>query len=95
MIWSVDHSKAFLIIQVTFWSVITDTERELKMSIGSPLIAAKVALIDPLLTLTLPKEITSFTGIDALVHSIEGCTATSSRPISDSLALSAIRLISQ
>lgn len=35
--------------EVTFWSVITDTKRHFKMSIGSPLIAAKLALVDPLL----------------------------------------------
>ncbi|UCF93338.1 MAG: iron-containing alcohol dehydrogenase [Desulfobacterales bacterium] len=80
--------------EVTFWSVITDTKRKFKMSIGSPLMAAKVALVDPTLTLTLPKDITAYTGIDALVHSIEGYTATLSQPISDSLALTAIELIS-
>lgn len=79
--------------EVTFWSVITDTKRKFKMSIGSPLMAAKVAFVDPMLTLSLPKDITAYTGIDALVHSIEGYTASLSQPISDSLALSAIELI--
>lgn len=79
--------------EVTFWSVITDTKRKFKMSIGSPLMAAKVAFVDPMLTLSLPKDITAYTGIDALVHSIEGYTATLSQPISDSLALTAIELI--
>jgi alcohol dehydrogenase len=79
--------------EVTFWSVITDTKRKFKMSIGSPLMAAKVALVDPMLTLTLPKDITAFTGIDALVHAIEGYTSMLSQPISDSLALSAIERI--
>jgi alcohol dehydrogenase len=79
--------------EVTFWSVITDTKRKFKMSIGSPLMAAKVALVDPMLTLSLPKDITAYTGIDALVHSIEGYTATFAQPISDSLALTAIELI--
>ena len=79
--------------EVTFWSVITDTERKLKMSIGSPRMAARIALVDPMLTLTVPKEITAFTGIDALVHSIEAYTALLSQPVSDPIALSAIRLI--
>lgn len=79
--------------EVTFWAVITDTKRKFKMSIGSPLMAAKIALVDPTMTLTLPASITAFTGIDALVHSIEGYTATLSQPISDSLALSAIEII--
>jgi alcohol dehydrogenase class IV len=79
--------------EVTFWSVITDTKRKFKMSIGSPLMAARIALVDPMLTVTLPPNITAFTGIDALVHAIEGYTATLSQPVSDSLALSAIELI--
>jgi alcohol dehydrogenase len=79
--------------EVTFWSVITDTRRKFKMSIGSPLIAARIALVDPMLTVTLPPTITAFTGLDALVHAIEGYTATLSQPVSDSLALSAIELI--
>jgi alcohol dehydrogenase len=80
--------------EVTFWSVITDTKRKFKMSIGSPLMAAKVALVDPMLTLTLPRDVTAFTGIDALVHAIEGYTSMLSQPVSDSLALSAIERIS-
>lgn len=81
--------------EVTFWSVITDTERKFKMSVGSPLMAAKVALVDPMLTLSLPKEITAFTGIDALVHAIEGYTSLPAQPVSDALALSAIEHISE
>ena len=66
--------------EVTFWSVITDTKRKFKMSIGSPLMAARVALVDPMLTLTLPKDVTAYTGIDALVHAIEGYTSMLSQP---------------
>ena len=81
--------------EVTFWSVITDTERKFKMSIGSPLMAARVALVDPEVTFTLPPPLTASTGIDALVHAIEGYTATLSQPISDSLAITAMQLIGQ
>lgn len=79
--------------EVTFWSVITDTERSFKMSVGSPLCAASVALVDPDLTIGLPAGITAYTGIDALTHAVEGYTATLSEPLTDSLAVSAIRLI--
>jgi len=79
--------------EVTFWSVITDTERSFKMSVGSPLCAATVALVDPELTVGLPAGITAYTGIDALTHAVEGYTATLSEPLTDSLAVSAIRLI--
>jgi alcohol dehydrogenase len=79
--------------EVTFWSVITDTERSFKMSVGSPLCAATVALVDPDLTVGLPAGITAYTGVDALTHAVEGYTATLSEPLTDSLAVSAIRLI--
>jgi alcohol dehydrogenase len=79
--------------EVTFWSVITDTNRSFKMSVGSPLIAATVALVDPLLTLGLPQKVTASTGMDALTHAVEGYTATLCEPLTDSLAMSAIRLV--
>lgn len=79
--------------EVTFWSVITDTARSLKMSVGSPLIAAKVALVDPDLTLGLPAPITAACGMDALSHAVEGYTAIVAEPLTDALALAAIELI--
>lgn len=79
--------------EVTFWAVITDTERSFKMSVGSPLIAASVALVDPGLTLHLPAALTASTGMDALTHAIEAYTATVSEPLTDSLALTSIELI--
>lgn len=78
--------------EVTFWAVITDTERSFKMSVGSPLCAASVALVDPELTVGLPPAITAYTGVDALTHAIEGYTSVLAEPLTDSLAVSAIRL---
>ena len=69
--------------EVTFWSVITDTNRHFKMSVGSPLIAAKVALVDPDLVETLPPSAVAATGMDALTHAIEGYTCRVSEPITD------------
>jgi alcohol dehydrogenase len=79
--------------EVTFWAVITDTERSFKMSVGSPLCAASVALVDPELTYGLPATVTAYTGVDALTHAVEGYTSLPSEPLTDSLAVSAIRLI--
>ena len=79
--------------EVTFWAVITDTERSFKMSVGSPLCAATVALVDPELTVGLPASVTAYTGVDALTHAVEGYTTTLAEPLTDSLAVSAIRLI--
>lgn len=80
--------------EVTFWAVITDTQRKLKMSIGSSHIAPVAALVDPELTLSLPPSLTAFTGMDALTHAIEALTARVSNPVTDALAIAAIELIS-
>ncbi|MFW6006838.1 MAG: iron-containing alcohol dehydrogenase [Bacillota bacterium] len=80
--------------EITFSSVITDTDNNYKMTVKSPLLAPEVALLDPELTVTLPESVTASTGLDALTHAIEAYTATTAEPISNALALYAIELIS-
>ena len=81
--------------EVTIWAVITDTRRDIhiKDSIGSAMICPSVALVDPLMTVSMPPQLTAYTGMDALSHAIEGYWALAANPISDVLALDAIRLI--
>ena len=79
--------------EVTFSAVITDRENNYKMTVRSPFMAAKIALLDPKLTGTVPPHITASTGMDALTHAIEAYTVKVSEPISDALALYAIELI--
>ena len=79
--------------EVTKFTVITDTETNVKMLIGSNYVIPEVALVDPLLTLTMPQDVTAATGIDALTHAIEAYVSKRAQPISDVLALSAIKLI--
>jgi alcohol dehydrogenase len=79
--------------EVTFWYVITDEKAKRKVDGGSPLMAARVALVDPELTLSLPPSLTAATGLDALTHAVEAYTGLPSEPLTDSLALTAIELI--
>ena len=79
--------------ELTFSSVITDSERKFKMTIKNPFTAPKLALCDPELTLSVPPSVTAATGMDALTHAIEAYTATCAEPISDAMALYAIELI--
>lgn len=81
--------------EVTFFSVITDIKRKFKMSILDYQIGPKLALLDPDLTASLPAPIAASTGMDALTHAIEAYTCRLANPITDGLALHAIKLISQ
>lgn len=55
---------------------------------------ADVAIVDPALTISLPPKVTAATGIDALTHAVEAYISKNASPVSDALALQAIRLIS-
>src|SRR5699024_9740969 len=63
------------------------------MALGDTRIAPKLALLDVELTASLPKAVAASTGVDALTHAIEAYTCKVANPITDSLALHAIKLI--
>lgn len=79
--------------EVTQFTIITDTDRNVKMLIASPRIIPRIAIVDPLMTMTLPQAITAATGIDALTHAIEAYVSVKAHAISDALALHAIGLV--
>src|SRR5699024_10421138 len=81
--------------EVTCWSVITDTSNHYKMGIGDHRIIPKLALLDVELTASLPEQIAASTGMDALTHAIEAYTCRIANPITDGLALHAIKLIKE
>lgn len=81
--------------EITFGSVITDTKEKFKFTIKSPIIGPRIAILDPELTVSMPKSLTASTGMDALTHAIEGYTALNSEPIGDAIALHAVELISK
>jgi len=79
--------------EVTFSSVITDTERDYKFVVWSSLIAPKVAILDPHLPATAPKSVVIAAGMDALTHAIESYVSKRANAYSETLALASIRLI--
>ncbi|MCB1077711.1 MAG: iron-containing alcohol dehydrogenase, partial [Verrucomicrobiae bacterium] len=52
------------------FALIADAETHMKMACGDKKAAAAVALLDPELTLTMPRAVTAFTGIDAMAHAL-------------------------
>ena len=65
-----------------------------KMGIVDPIFYADCAILDAQLTLKLPKKITAYSGIDAMVHAIEAYTTKLKKnPISDALAKKALKLL--
>lgn len=80
--------------EVTPFTIITDPATDVKMLISSPHLIPAVALVDPLMTLRMPRGITAATGLDALTHAIEAYVSAKAQPLTDTLALQAIRLIS-
>lgn len=76
--------------EVTSVSVLSNGQNKLPLSAAS--LTPKIAIVDPLLTLTLPPKITAITGIDALCHAIEGYSSIYHQPICDVLAVHAARL---
>ena len=79
--------------EVTTVAVVTDTEKKFKMTLGDPRMAPAVALVDPDLTMSVPPATTAATGMDALTHAVEAYTCRVSNPVSDALALRAMRMI--
>ena len=79
--------------EITPNSVLTNIEKRLKRSVRHPYMVAKLAIIDSLLTLTMPKELTAHTGMDALTHAMEAFTSRYANPATDSLARESISLI--
>jgi choline dehydrogenase len=82
--------------EVTLWAVITDPDRKIKFNVGgTPNLAPWVALIDPALTVNLPKSVTAGTGMDALAHAVECYTMAYHQPFTDAVALQAIDYVSR
>lgn len=79
--------------ECTSFAVITNTDSHVKMIIASARITPTVAINDPVMMVGLPPALTAATGMDALTHAIEAYVAKLATPVTDALALAAIKLI--
>ena len=77
--------------EVTRNAVLASPEHKLKVSLRSPLMLARVAMVDPELTCDLPPALTASTGLDALTQLIEPFVCSRANPMTDGLCVEGIR----
>ncbi|WP_294181516.1 iron-containing alcohol dehydrogenase [uncultured Clostridium sp.] len=80
--------------EVTPNAIVTLPEEQLKIGMVSRYLLPKLVIVDPSLTIGLPKSVTASTGMDAFIHSLESYISNKANPISDMFALRSIKLIS-
>jgi alcohol dehydrogenase class IV len=79
--------------EVTPYAILTNDVLQTKMSLSSPILFPKLALCDPKYMVSLSKEVTINTAIDALSHAIEGMLTKKSSKVTDVLAIESIKNI--
>ena len=81
--------------EATQFTIITNTEKDIKMLLKGQVLMPTLAIIDPQFTMTAPPKITAATGLDALCHAVEAYTSRKAQTMSDTFALSAVKRIFQ
>ncbi|NVN54444.1 iron-containing alcohol dehydrogenase [bacterium Scap17] len=79
--------------EVTNIGILSDTEARMKKGIVNDYLLPDVAIVAPELTVSCPRHVTAASGVDALVHAIEAYLSNFATPITDALAIKAMRLI--
>lgn len=79
--------------EVTCWATVWDSTAGKKYSLAGPTLYPEQALIDPELTLGLPRSLTVSTGLDALSHALESLWNRNANPVSTNFAVAAARTL--
>lgn len=79
--------------EATMFTVITDTSTDVKMLLKGPALIPAVAVVDPAFSVSAPPSVTASTGLDALTHAVESYTSRLAQPLTDTLAVSAVKRI--
>ncbi|WP_310939844.1 iron-containing alcohol dehydrogenase [Clostridium sp. SHJSY1] len=77
----------------TIAAVVTDSTNHEKYAIGDPKLMPECAILDPKLTIALPKHVTAATGLDALTHAVEAFIGNDGTEFTDEYALKSIKMI--
>lgn len=81
--------------EATMFTIVTDTEKGIKMLLKGEVLLPELAIVDPSFTISSPKNVTVATGLDALTHAVEAYTSKKAFCMTDTFALSAVRRIFQ
>lgn len=79
--------------EATQFTIITNTEADIKMLLKGRALMPDIAVDDPRFTMSAPPSITAATGLDALCHAAEAYTSRKAQPMTDTLAVSAVKKI--
>ncbi|MDY0141744.1 MAG: iron-containing alcohol dehydrogenase [Bacteroidales bacterium] len=79
--------------EVTHISILSDNKEQTKNGLVSPKLYADIAILDPIITLSLPPNITAFSGLDAIIHALEALTSRLANPFTDILAFEALKVL--
>ncbi len=79
--------------ETTLATVLTDTDEQRKLSLGSYELVPDIAIVDPALVMKLPQVVTADTGMDVLTHAVEGYTSRMHNDFSDGMCLKATELV--
>lgn len=79
--------------EATKFTIITDSEKDIKMLLKGDYLLPELAIIDYEFGMTAPKSVTAATGLDALTHAVEAYTSKKATVMTDTLAVSAIKRI--
>ena len=76
------------------WTVITKSGGREKVGFGNDSTYPYLSIVDPKLTISVPSKMTAYTGMDAFFHAVETYLSKSGQPMTDTLALEAVSLLS-
>ncbi|HIT60736.1 MAG TPA: iron-containing alcohol dehydrogenase [Candidatus Fimousia stercorigallinarum] len=79
--------------EATKFTIITDTEKNIKMLLKGDVLLPSLAIVDSHFSISTPQSVTAATGLDALTHAVEAYTSKKAQPLTDVYAVSAVRRI--
>ena len=79
--------------EATPFTIVTDTEKDIKMLLKGDSLMPTVAVVDAMFSMETPRNVTVATGLDALTHAVESYTSKKATPDTDEYAVSAIKRI--